>query len=77
MAEGKYPTEISLVWTVDDIDTMLEDNALKAMPEFTEQEKAHVLHEVYTHHDANCGVTWSDLLYWTNELYGDRLQKEM
>ena len=71
----KYSTKITIVWTVDDMDVMLEENGLRAVPEFTEQEKAHVLHEVYVHHDANNGVTWGNLLYWTRELYGERLQR--
>lgn len=71
----KYPTEISIVWKTEDIDTMLEDHALRAVPKFTEQEKAHILHEVYVHHDADCGIGWRNLLYWTRELYGERLQK--
>ena len=53
----KYPTEISIVWTIDDIDTLLENNGLIAVPELTEQEKAHILHEVYEHHDAENGVS--------------------
>lgn len=70
----KYPTEISIVWTIDDIDTLLENNGLIAVPEFTEQEKAHILHEVYEHHNAENGVNWDNLLCWINTLYAQRLQ---
>lgn len=74
MTKMKYPTKISIVWTIDDIDTLLENNGLVAVPELTEQEKAHILHEVYEHHNAENGVSWDSLLCWTNTLYKQRLQ---
>ena len=79
MAETKYPEQIEIVWTVDDI----LDNILVAKDKsgaevhyrdlgMTRQEAAHVLHEAKKNHDANWGITWNTLIYWVEELYGDK-----
>lgn len=78
MEETKYPEQIEIIWTVDDVLDLLVDidksgaDVLYRDLGMTRQEAAHVLHEVKEHHDANEGVTWNTLHYWAEELYGDK-----
>ena len=78
MEETKYPEQIEIIWTVDDVLNMLagidknDNDVLYRDLGMTRQEAAHVLHEVERHHDANLGVTWETLHYWAEELYGDK-----
>lgn len=79
MEETKYPEQIGIVWTVDDVLDMLvgidEQSGMDVLYRdlgMTRQEAARVLHEVERHHDANLGVTWDTLHYWAEELFGDK-----
>lgn len=78
MEETKYPEQIEIVWTVDDVLDMLVGIDESGMDVhyrdlgMTRQEAAHVLHEVKEHFDANNGVSWDTLHYWAEELYGDK-----
>ena len=78
MEETKYPEQIEIIWTVDDVLDMLvafdksNTEVLYRDLGMTRQEAAHVLHEVEAHHDANLGVAWDTLRYWAKELYGDK-----
>ena len=78
MEETKYPEQIEIIWTVDDVLNMLvgidknDNDVLYRDLGMTRQEAAHVLYEVEKHHDANEGVTWNTLHYWAEELYGDK-----
>jgi hypothetical protein len=78
MEETKYPEQIEIIWTVDDVLDMLvafdksNTEVLYRDLGMTRQEAAHVLHEVKAHHDANLGVAWDTLRYWIKELYGDK-----
>lgn len=79
MKKTKYPEQIEIVWTVDDVLDMIagideQDSTDITYRDLgmTRQEAAHVLHEVERHHDANLGVTWDTLHYWVEELFGDK-----
>lgn len=79
MEETKYPEQIEIVWTVDDILNLLvgidEQSGMDILYRnlgMTRQEAASVLYEVERHHDANLGVTWDTLHYWVEELFGDK-----
>lgn len=79
MEETKYLEQIGIGWTVDDVLDMLvgidEQSGMDVLYRdlgMTRQEAARVLHEVERHHDANLGVTWDTLHYWTEELFGDK-----
>jgi uncharacterized lipoprotein YehR (DUF1307 family) len=78
MEETKYPEQIEIIWTVDDVLNMLagidknDNDVLYADLGMTKQEAARVLHEVEAHFDANEGITWDTLRYWIEELYGDK-----
>ena len=65
----KYPEEITIVWSVDDVLNVAENNLEIKL---TRQEAARVLHEVEKNHDCNCGVTWRTIEAWIDVLYGDR-----
>lgn len=71
--ETEYPTDISIVWDVNDIDTVIHDRGWNFSPELTEQEKARVLYEAERRHDANVGINWDVLAYWIMDLYADRI----
>lgn len=79
MEETKYPEQIEIVWTVDDVLNMLtgidEQDGTDILYKdlgMTRQEAARVLYEVERHHDADLGVTWSTLRYWVEELFSDK-----
>lgn len=79
MEETKYPEQIEIVWTVDDVLDMIagideQDGTDITYRDLgmTRQEAARVLYEVERHHDADLGVTWSTLHYWVEELFGDK-----
>ena len=78
MEETKYPEQIEIIWTVDDVLNMLagidknDNDVLYRDLGMTRQEAARVLREVERHHDANDGVTWDTLRYWVEELFGDK-----
>jgi hypothetical protein len=71
--ETEYLTEISIVWNVYDINTVIRDKGWNFSPELTEQEKARVLYEAERHHDANVGINWDVLAYWIMDLYAYRM----
>ena len=78
MKETKYPEQIEIIWTVDDVLDMLvgvdknDNDILYRDLGMTRQEAARVLHEVKEHFDANDGVAWDTLRCWIKELYGDK-----
>ena len=51
-----YDTKISIIWSVEDIDTVIDNNKIVFSPPLTEQEKAKTLNFVKMHHDANIGI---------------------
>lgn len=71
--ETEYPTEISIVWNVNDVDTVIHDKGWDFSPKLTEQEKARVLYEAERRHDANVGINWDVLAYCIIDLYADRI----
>ena len=68
-----YSTEISIKWSVEDIDTVINNNKMVFSPLLTEQEKAKALNFVKTHHDANIGVSWETLRIALEIVYEDRI----
>lgn len=68
-----YSTEISIKWSIEDIDTVIGDNKVVFSPPLTEQEKAKALNFVKTHHDANIGVSWETLRIALEIVYEDRI----
>ncbi len=78
MKETKYPEQIEIIWTVDDVLGMLADidkngnDVLYRDLGMTRQEAARVLHEAKENFDANRGVNLNTLDYWVEELFGDK-----
>lgn len=79
MKKTKYPEQIEIVWTVDDVLNLLigidEQSGMDILYRdlgMTRQEAARVLYEVERYHDANFGITWDTLHYWAEELFGDK-----
>jgi hypothetical protein len=70
----KYPEQIEIVWTVDDVLGLSPTSGGRTYSDLgmTRQEAAKVLNEVKRTHDANYGVTWDTLLFWAQELFGDK-----
>lgn len=64
----KYPEEITVTWTVDDVLPIAEDWGIK----LTRQEAARVLYEI----DKNSNTdkcTWRNIEAWIDVLYGNRI----
>ena len=68
-----YSTEISIKWSIEDIDSVIGDNKMVFSPPLTEQEKAKALNFVKTHHDANVGVSWDTLRIALEIVYENRI----
>ena len=68
-----YSTEINIKWSVEDIDTVIDDNNMVFAPPLTEQEKAKALNFVIHHHDANVGVSWDTLRIALEIVYENRI----
>lgn len=71
----KYPEEIHIGWSVEDVYDALMSEGLVADPPLTRQEAAYVLHQIEKHHDATYGVTWDTLVIWARDLFKERFKK--
>lgn len=68
-----YDTKISIIWSVEDIDAVIDNNKIVFSPPLTEQEKAKALNFVKMHHDANIGICWDTLKIALEMLYENRI----
>lgn len=68
-----YDTKISIIWSVEDIDAVIDNNKIVFSPPLTEQEKAKTLNFVKMHHDANIGICWDTFKIALEMLYENRI----
>jgi hypothetical protein len=57
-------TQIVIVWSIDDV--------LERRPDLTKEQAKDVLDMVIRRHDCNFGVSWENLDYCAEELFGDK-----
>ncbi len=72
MSGGK---QIEIVWSTEDIDSLIEDCGYSFSPELTEEEKYEVLKVAKEKHDANNGITWGVLELILVDLYDSRITR--
>lgn len=64
-----WADKVAVVWTTDDVhsvqDDFDEDTGSSSLPE---EQAINVLQEAFNSHDADNGITWESLRYWSEEL---------
>ena len=70
----KYPEQIEIVWTVDDVLGLSPTSGGRTYSDLgmTRQEAAKVLNEVKRTHDPEYGVSWVNLRFWAEKLFGNK-----
>lgn len=58
---GELPAQINITWSVDDV------RAIR--PDLSDTQARIVLSAVSVNHDAEFGVTWNTIQYWSDELF--------
>ena len=57
----EYPDKVTSIWSVEDVDTWLNDNDERISPPLTEWEKRRALHVMEEDFDASYGFNWDTL----------------
>ena len=64
-----WTDKVAVVWTTDDIhavqDNFDEDTETSSL---SEEQAESILQKAFDKHDANVGITWESLRYWSEEL---------
>lgn len=69
--EVKKEHTISIVWSTDDIDTVLEGRKI----ELPFEEKVEILNNIKNKHDANIGISWDTLEYHIDQFVKNKHKK--
>lgn len=60
-------------WTIEDVDTVIQDYGFHFEPALTQDEKMDALEQVVKYHNAAEGICWSTIASWLKHMYGNRL----
>ena len=64
-----WADKVAVVWTTEDVHSVQDDfDDDKETSSLTEEQAQIILQKAFDKHDANEGITWEDLRYWSEEL---------
>jgi len=64
-----WADKVAVVWTTDDVHSLQDDfDDDEQTSSLTEEQAQNVLQKALDKHDANDGITWESLRYWSEEL---------
>ena len=75
-SESREDGWVAIKWTIEDVDTVIEDYGFHFEPALTQSEKMDVLEKVVKYHNAAEGVCWSTIASWLKHMYGDRFAND-
>lgn len=64
-------TTIEIIWDIEDIDVLIEDQNIKFKRPLTDEEKMMVLKKAKLCHDASIGINWEVLEDHLRNLFSD------
>ena len=71
---NKYPEEIALRWSIDDVFAAISNNGIKLEPPLTNQEAAFILHEAKENYDEETPITWNTFIQYIKKNYSHRIK---
>ncbi len=64
-----WADKVAGIWTTDDVHSIQNDfNEDTFSSSLSEEQAVNVLLEAFDSHDANEGITWESLRYWSGEI---------
>ncbi len=64
-----WEDKVAVVWTTDDVHSIQNDfDEDEQISSLTEEQAINVLQRAFDKHDANEGITWESLRFWSEEL---------
>ena len=71
--ESREDGWVAIKWTIEDVDTVIQDYGFHFEPALTQDEKMNALEQVVKYHNAAEGICWSTIANWLKHMYGNRL----
>lgn len=64
-----WADKVAVVWSVDDVHSVQDDfDENEQTSSLSEEQAISILQKALAHHDAEQGITWEELRYWSEEL---------
>ena len=64
-----WEDKVAVVWTTEDVHAVQDDfDENKQTSSLSEEQAESILIRAFDKHDANVGITWENLRYWSEEL---------
>jgi len=57
---------IAILWCIDDVRYVVKDKEMKV--KLTDADCMRILRKISSHHDAQWGISWTDIEHWVEEL---------
>ena len=63
-----WADKVAVVWTTDDVHSIQDDfDEDVCSSSLSEEQAESILHKTFDKHDANVGITWESLRFWSEE----------